>query len=450
MKKIFLTLMACLTGASASAQDAQLSGNIKGMTSGNLMLIQYVGDDVRYDTLQVAADGNFQTSVKVLAPATANLQAEEMRATTTFFLEPGMKANLKIGIKEVEQDGEKYNKMVVDYHGDNRDCYDYLNGDADDLFERWPFERIDTLTFATYRELFLKDIDREKARVMSVKSLNFRRQILQQLQEQTSASLCRYAWSEADKMDPDFVAWIESFDRNDPDQIDMAGRYLRWYGSCHPDEPGKNSHESYFNRLRRLFFNQDVINSFADEYIQSVLKDAPEDMDDAYEAYLKTSTNEQAHAEAKRLYDHYSKLKKGAVAADFEMYDKEGKRYTLKDLSGRAVYIDCWATWCGPCVAETPYMEKLYQHFKGDKRLEIISISLDQNRRLWERKVAADKPEWRQFICPDNFKSQLCKNYDIDGIPRFLMFDREGRIISLDAPRPSHEGIVEWIEQNLR
>jgi hypothetical protein len=95
-------------------------------------------------------------------------------------------------------------------------------------------------------------------------------------------------------------------------------------------------------------------------------------------------------------------------------------------------------------------MEKLYQHFKGDKRLEIISISLDQNRRLWERKVAADKPEWRQFICPDNFKSQLCKNYDIDGIPRFLMFDREGRIISLDAPRPSHEGIVEWIEQNLR
>ena len=183
--------------------------------------------------------------------------------------------------------------------------------------------------------------------------------------------------------------------------------------------------------------------------IQQILKDAPEDMDEQLAAYKACSTNPKGHAEADKLFAHYSKLKKGAPAADFDFYDKKGKRYTLKDLRGKAVYIDCWATWCGPCCAEIPYMEKLYAHYKGNKKIELISISLDDNKSKWEKKIAADKPGWRQFIVNDNFKSLLCKNYDIDGIPRFLMFDKKGNIISLDAPRPSDPKIIEWIDSNL-
>ena len=59
------------------------------------------------------------------------------------------------------------------------------------------------------------------------------------------------------------------------------------------------------------------------------------------------------------------------------------------------------------------------------------------NKSKWQNKLKEDKPKWRQFICPDNFNSQLCKNYDIDAIPRFLFFDKDGRILSLNAPRPS-------------
>ena len=143
-------------------------------------------------------------------------------------------------------------------------------------------------------------------------------------------------------------------------------------------------------------------------------------------------------------------MKKGAQAADFDFYDQSGKRYTLKDLRGRAVYIDCWATWCGPCCAEIPYMEKLYEHFKKNKKIELISILLDDNKKKWEKKIAADNPGWRQFIVNDNFKSMLCANYDIEGIPRFLMFDKRGNIVTLDAPRPSDPQIIEWIESNLK
>ena len=96
--------------------------------------------------------------------------------------------------------------------------------------------------------------------------------------------------------------------------------------------------------------------------------------------------------------DHYVKLKKGSVAADFTMTDKNGKVVSLKDLRGKAVYIDCWATWCGPCCMEIPYMERLYEHYKNNKDIELISISLDTNKNKWLNKLKEDKPKWHQFI----------------------------------------------------
>ena len=270
-----------------------------------------------------------------------------------------------------------------------------------------------------------------------------------QLEGERFSNLCRWAWGNRGKKDADFERWMLSFDHNDMHNMDRIGNYWRWFSDTNMPPRGERTASSYYDCLKAAFTNQEIINIFADDMIQQILKDAPEDMDEQLAAYKACSTNPKGHAEADKLFAHYSKLKKGAPAADFDFYDKKGKRYTLKDLRGKAVYIDCWATWCGPCCAEIPHMEKLYAHYKKNKKIELISISLDDNKSKWEKKIAADKPGWRQFIVNDNFKSLLCKNYDIDGIPRFLMFDKKGNIISLDAPRPSDERIIEWIDSNL-
>ena len=120
-------------------------------------------------------------------------------------------------------------------------------------------------------------------------------------------------------------------------------------------------------------------------------------------------------------------------------------------------------------------MEKLAAHYAKNKDIELISISLDEEQAKWEKKLAEDKPEWKQYICPDAFdsalcknydiygiprflffdkegkviSSALCKNYDIYGIPRFLFFDKEGKVISLNAPRPSYESIIEYIDKHI-
>ena len=98
---------------------------------------------------------------------------------------------------------------------------------------------------------------------------------------------------------------------------------------------------------------------------------------------------------------------------------------------------------------EIPYMEKLVKHYAKNKKIEFLSISLDENQKKWKKKLTEDKPEWKQFICPDNFQSTLCQEYDIDGIPRFLFFDKKGKIISLGAPRPSSSKIIEYIDQHI-
>lgn len=304
------------------------------------------------------------------------------------------------------------------------------------------------MTFAEYREVYLEDMDVQREKLMKVKSLSFRQMMSEVLEKDVWNDLFRYAWSKP-KKDADFEHWVESFDRNDLANMELSSQYVRWYEIWHPQPEGESYAIYHLKNLKKIFANQEVINSFADSYVEEYLKQAREDIDEVYALYKTISTNKEALAAAEVLYARYSALLPGDEALDFEMTDRKGKVFHLSDFRGKAVYIDVWATWCGPCCAEIPHMEKLAAHYAKDKRIELISISLDEDKAKWEKKLAEDKPEWKQYICLDAFESQLCKNYDINGIPRFLFFDKDGKVISLDAPRPSEDGIIEYIDKHL-
>ena len=138
--------------------------------------------------------------------------------------------------------------------------------------------------------------------------------------------------------------------------------------------------------------------------------------------------------------------------ADFlkKVYNYEANPKEWKFEGSRPAIVDFYATWCGPCCAEIPHMEKLAAHYAKNKKIVLLSISLDKNKAKWEKKLAEDKPQWRQFICLDAFDSEVCKNYGINAIPRFLFFDKDGKVISLDAPRPSSAKITESIDRHIR
>lgn len=126
-----------------------------------------------------------------------------------------------------------------------------------------------------------------------------------------------------------------------------------------------------------------------------------------------------------------------------------GTTCKLSDLSGSFLYIDVWATWCVPCVKEIPYLEEVAEHFEGNDKIKIISVSVDQNREAWLKKLERDKPDWGQYILSPEEAQKFMKAWGIGGIPRFIMINKEGRIFSADAQRPSSEELIGILESQL-
>jgi VCBS repeat-containing protein len=152
--------------------------------------------------------------------------------------------------------------------------------------------------------------------------------------------------------------------------------------------------------------------------------------------FKKQCTNQQWITKVDKKLAKWAKLAKGKPAFDFDGEDIEGNKVALSDLKGKYVYVDVWATWCGPCRGELPYLEKLEKEFHG-KNVTFVSISVDDNKEAWKKMVTKKQMKGIQLHAAKAWKSSICKDYMINGIPRFMLFDMEGKIINVNAPRPS-------------
>ena len=136
----------------------------------------------------------------------------------------------------------------------------------------------------------------------------------------------------------------------------------------------------------------------------------------------------------------------GEPAIDFTYPDKDGNEFSLSSFNSSLIYVDVWATWCGPCKAEIPSLQKLETDYHG-KDITFMSVSVDTDKEAWE-KMVAEKELGGVQLWADGW-SKITKDYAIFGIPRFLLFDAKGNVISTNAPRPSSDEIRELLEVNL-
>ena len=170
-------------------------------------------------------------------------------------------------------------------------------------------------------------------------------------------------------------------------------------------------------------------------------------MSDFIADFRKEKFNDGLLSPIEKVYDSQlstiGSLAKGAIAPAFKLPDAKGKPVLLSDFKGKVVYLDIWASWCGPCLKEMPYMEALKKKF-SNKAVEIVAISIDTDTDRWLAKIASMKLGGIQLI--DNKGSQnsrIARDYKIQGVPHFVLIDKNGRIASAFAPRPSSETEIE-------
>ncbi len=145
-------------------------------------------------------------------------------------------------------------------------------------------------------------------------------------------------------------------------------------------------------------------------------------------------------------HDTYSKLKKGSASPKFNYPDTNGKNVSLDDLNGKYVYVDVWATWCAPCKREIPFLKKLDTEYQ-DKDIVFVSLSIDkmEHKDKWLKMVKDEQLQGIQIMADKEWNSDFVTAYNIKGIPRFILIDKEGNIVDANAPRPSNPNLKELL-----
>ena len=142
-------------------------------------------------------------------------------------------------------------------------------------------------------------------------------------------------------------------------------------------------------------------------------------------------------------------LAKGKVSPKFKNFENNtGGTTSLDDLKGKYVYIDVWATWCGPCKAEIPALKAVEKEYHN-KNIAFVSISADiaKAHDTWKKMIQEKDLAGIQLFSDAAFDSSFMKDYKIDAIPRFILIDPKGNIIAADAPRPSDKKLIDLFNE---
>ncbi|MGB3064124.1 redoxin domain-containing protein [Sphingobacterium thalpophilum] len=184
--------------------------------------------------------------------------------------------------------------------------------------------------------------------------------------------------------------------------------------------------------LKRRFI-QNNPNSFYSLYLLNrsfpSWKDQPELLDSLYNGLSAQLKNSYSGILLYKKMMASAQLEIGKSLPTFELPNADGKLISLDDFKGKYVLVDFWASWCGPCRQEFPYLRSLYNEYRS-KNFEILGISIDEIRKDWLQAVHDENLTWTNLSDSGGFKGELFQIFGLNGVPDNFLLDRNGKIVA--------------------
>jgi len=465
-------LASCTTEQTENSDStsATVSGKIDNATETiELYKIPKIGDDIDASEVELGEDGSFELTVDVDAPGEYRLRNGGNRATlylhpgdeltvtadiedmngTILFSGTGAKVNNYIG--EQKRRLDVFNASVVDENIYKLELENFLESNnkmrtsITDLYEKRFGDGSASVDFAKYAQVDIR------ARWANQLNNYPRYHAYYAKKDDFEVDDSYYDFQKEISLDdtealqsPEYRSLVLGHASNSVDKILEEGDITEddWAGIMQAQYQFTSKDSEIGDGVRDYLLGSNLY-----DYISFFGTDGSEKM---LESYRKTNKDPEFLSAVEENYTLWAKLAEGQDAPQFKYTSIEGEEVALSDFQGKVVYVDVWATWCGPCKGEIPASKELKKKFEGNKDVVFMYISVDEKQNAWE-KFLEDDQEWAgvHLITGVGWGSEITDEYMIKGIPRYILVDRDGKIASASAPRPSSGEKIEGLIREL-
>lgn len=457
MKKYALLLLVALFAFSCAQdkkqdekQDSILSGKVENLDNG---LITLVGTEFEKDII-LEEDGTFSSILEL--PYDGYYNVIFGRVPLPMYLEQGKNLSINIDLQDIGS--------TLTFSEDLAPENDFLTQKREiakinprELYEKEP----DDFT-ASINELVDKlSIVLEDSEIANKNFLaSQKKELLYQKASYLNTYENAYTYlteKEEVNLPSNFYASLEEINMADTLEFRLSDVYKQMVQGYlfrtleeMPSAKDTNDAIRYIELVNETFPESYAKNQLLKEAVGHSLK-PDKHLDKAYELYMNSQTDPLLKQEMEDKYAVLSKITPGNKSPEFDYENFKGGTTSLESLRGKYVYIDVWATWCGPCLREIPYLIELEKDYQ-DKNVQIVGISIDEEKAYnkWKTMLTEEESAGIQLYSGgDAWRVDFAQGYNVRSIPRFILIDPEGNIFDADTYRPSDPKIRELFDEIL-
>lgn len=183
-----------------------------------------------------------------------------------------------------------------------------------------------------------------------------------------------------------------------------------------------------------------LLNVYTENY--KVFENFEQDLK-AYSDIAQQINDLAIRSKVKKDFENLRYTMKGGALPALKFENVSGETVDLEQFKGKYLFIDLWASWCVPCIKMTPLVQELEKQYEG-KNITFVAISIDGNKHAWLNKMKELNMHGHQFL---DQTGAFTKMLNITGIPHYMVYDPEGKLVVYQAPMPSSPKLKAIIDQ---